>query len=562
VQKYQKRYFWLCLLAVCIVWNSLAWGQSTAAFDEKSKDNIIAGVLKKEITIMPQLNKLNFGFGAYKGIEYHYEKTVSKLFFQDEKLTANVSDVIIEKSDITLELSHPMLGTGTIKFFLDDKLLKQTSDTDIQKILLETLGDENHQYVFIDPQAKIYHLWSCNLSSNPSPLTRMKREDAEQQGYRASGFCFKKVLYLPQLSIETAIEREWAMRLRDYEPTDRSSEKQALLTEVGKKVLQNWPLKLIGYEYAFYLSQSLKINAFAIPTGKIIVTTALFESLAREEELEALLVYAIAHIEQRHSLKKYHDCIEDEAYADAMKKFATVAGVLAGPAGGGISGAINAALPAASCNPQSLIGYQYDYVQQADAVAALYFDMHGKDRGSLTSLIKKLQFAEMSEKLHPDLRLTQAQEVPYTDRIERIKDSRFIYFKKDRDFMLKRNNHPPVQMNLVYQWIFQEENELHVYVDDKALLQLNQNENNKNKAITLSVTDKAGRHRFTLNDHFLTEDVWGAHLIFEVSAQQKQNFLQDIEKVVLRINPSSGTNDRLNEQAAEAYTFVPGKIDF
>jgi hypothetical protein len=574
---YQKAFFWICLLFLCIAWNLTVSGTSNAAFDEKSKETIINGVLKKNLLIMPQLNKLNFGFGRQKGIEYLYRKTVSKLFFQDKKLEARVIDVIIESPDITLELSHPIFGTGTIKFFFSQELLEQTPVEGIQKILLETLGDENHQYVFSDPQSKLYYLWSCNHLSDPSLSARMRLEDAEAQGYRASGFCFTKMLYIPNFSVEVALEREWTQRLRNYEPIEKSSKKQALLNEVGKKVLQNWPIKQIGYNYAFHLSESRRIDAFAIPTGKIIITTALFDSLANPDELEALLVYAIAHVERRHSLKEYYACLEEEAYADTMKKLAAVAGSLAGPASGVISGALTATLPEASCNPQSLGGYQNEYVREADAMAAFYFDAHGKDKGAIVSLLKKLQFSDLAEKLHPDQDLTRAAEVSYNDRIKRVENIRFVYFKKGSNFILKREGKPPVQLDLIYQRSYKKENKLLVYVDEKNLLPLNQDAGDE--MITgLSVKDKNGKHRFELNDQSLTEDVWGAYLTFEASAPQRQKFLQDIEKVVLSVAPAKAPHDResiapedklikrssglLYDQTARDYTFVPGTIDW
>jgi hypothetical protein len=568
---YQKAFFWICLIALCIAWNSPLSGQTGAAFDAKSKKTIINGVLKKNLLIRPQLNKLNFGFGRQKGIEYLYQKTVSKIFFQDKKLEARVIDVIIESSDITLELSHPVLGTGTIKFFFSKELLEQTSVEGIQKILLETLGDENHQYVFSDPQSKLYHLWSCNHLPDLSLSARMRREDAEAQGYRASRFCFIKVPYIPNISVEKALEREWAMRLRIYETIEKSSKKQALLTEVGKKVIQNWPHKRIGYDYAFYLSDSNRIDAFAVPTGKIIITTALFDSLADPDELEALLVYAIAHIEQRHSLKEYYACLEDEKYANAMKKLAAAASSLAGPAGGVVSGALDAALPEASCNPQSLGGYQNEYVQEADSMAAFYFDARGKDKGAIVSLLKKLQFSDLSKKLHPDLSLTRPIEISYRDRIKRVQNTRFMYFNKGRNFILKRKGKPPVQLDLISQRSYKNENKLLVYVDEKNLLPLNQNANDE-MITSLSVKDKDGKHRFELNEQFLTEDVWGAHLTFDASDPQTQKFLQDIEKVVLSVAPTKAPPDREStdpddklikrsyDQARRNYTFVPGAI--
>jgi hypothetical protein len=572
---YQKIFFWICLLTLCIAWNSPISAKSGVTFDVKSEETIINGVLKKNLLIMPQINKLNFGFGRQNGIEYLYEKTVSKLFFQDKKLEARVIDVIIESPDITLELSHPILGRGTIKFFFSKELLEQTTVEGIQKILLETLGDENHQYVFIDPQSKLYHLWSCNHLSDPGLPAGMRREDAEAQGYRASGFCFIKTPYLPNFSVEKTLEREWAMRLRDYEPLQKSSEKQADLTEAGKRVLQNWPAKLIGYDYAFHLSDSHRIDAFALPAGKIIITTALFDSLANQDELEALLVYAITHIEKRHSLKEYYSCLEDEQYADAMKKLAAVASSLAGPVSGVISSALGATVPESTCNPKSLGGYQYEYVQEADAMTAFYFDAHGRNKGAIVSLLKKLQFSDLSKKLHPDLRLTGHPEVFYNDRIKRVENIRFVHFKKGRNFILKRAGKPPVQLDLIYQRSYKKENKLLVYVDEKNLLPLNQDA--RDEMITrLSVIDKDGKHRFELNDQFLTEDVWGAFLTFDAAAPKTQKLLQEIEKVILSVAPakvrpdekSSDPADKLikrssgilYDQAARNYTFIPGKI--
>ncbi len=560
---YQKSYVWICLIILSATWNSPAFGRDGADvfFDQKSKNQIISGVLNKELAIMPQLNKLNFGFGRYRGIEYYYEKTISKIFFQDKKLNAKIIDVSIEESEITLELSHPILGTGTVNFSFSANLLQQTTHQDIQKILLETLGDENHQYVVLDPANKLYHLWSCNHFADPSREVRMKREDADQQGYRPSGFCFKNAIYLPELSVEKAIEAEWTMRLRNYDPIEKESEKQTHLSAVGKKILKNWPFKLLGYNYAFYLSSSSDINAFAIPTGKIIITTALFDSLDKDDELEALLVYAIANIEQRHSLKNYYDCLEDQEYSDAIKKLATLAGALSGPAGGGISGALNLALPGESCNPQSLIGYQHDYAQQADSMVALYFDIHKKERQGAVSLIKKLQFSELTVKLHPDLRLYNPQKIPDNTRITRVENIKFKYFNEGNHFVLKRSGKPPVQLNLKYHQIFKKENNVHIYLDEKALLQLDQFKNGK-MVMWLSISDKTGVRRFAHQKDLLTEDVWGAHLTFSASTAKKKKFLQDTEKIVLTVGPTRGSNDRLNDQPLNDYTFVPGTIEW
>ena len=574
---YQKALFWVCLFVLGIAWNSPVSGKAGVSFDAESKKAIVNGVLGKNLLVMPQLNKLNFGFGRQKGTEYLYRKTVSKIFFQDKLLEARVSDVIIESPDITLELSHPILGTGLIKFFFNEELLEKTGVNGIRKILLETLGDENHQYVFIDPQSKLYHLWSCNHLSGSIRPAGMRREDAEAEGYRPSAFCFTKTLYLPDYSLEAALEKEWAIRLRYYAPIEKGSKKQVLLNEVGQRVLQNWPAKQMGYNYAFHLTDSQRIDAFAIPTGKIIITTALFDSLASQDELEALLVYAIAHLEQRHSLKEYYSCMEDEEYADTMKQLAAAAGALAGPASGVISGALTATLPEASCNPQSLGGYQNEYVQEADSMVAFYFDVNAKDKGAIVSLLKKLQFSDLSEKLHPDLGLIRQAEISYSDRIKRVQDTRFVYFTENTNFILKREGKPPIQLDLIYQRTYQKENKLVAYINEKNLLPLKEDAKGE-LIIRFSVTHEGGKHRYELNRQLVTEDVWGAYLTFENFTPQGQKFLKNIEKVVLSVVPAKPQQDResiapedrmikrssglLGDQTGRDYTFVPGKIDW
>ena len=559
-KKFALRKLALYLMMLWASWICSAIANAEVSFDQASSAQIIDRVLNKEIRIMPQLNKLNFGFGRHRGHEYFYEKTISRIFFQDQKLSATIVDVSIEPSEITLELSHSTLGTGTIRFEFNKKLLKQSSPQDIQKILLETLGDENHQYVVLDPNSKIYHLFSCNHFADPSLMARMKREEADQQGYRPSGFCFKKVVLLPDLAVEKAIEAEWAMRLRKYEPFEKESRKQIHLTAMGKKVLKNWPFKLLGYNYVFYLTSSSDINAFAIPTGKIIITTALFDSLDDDEELEALLAYAIAHVEQRHSLKKYYDCIQNEEYSDAMKKLTTLAGALAGPAGGGISGALNLALPWESCSPQSLIGYHSDYVHRADSIVALYFDIHKRNRKGAESLIKKLQFSQLTVNLHPDMRFNP-QANPDHLRLERIKSTRFRYLNDSGYFVLNRKAKSPVQLILKYHQIFENENNVYIYLDDKSILQLDQVKNGV-ATLSLLITDKSGANRFEHQKDLLTEDMWGAHLTFRTTYGENQPLLQDTEKIILTVGPARGPSERKDNLALRDYVFVPGKVEW
>ena len=125
--------------------------------------------------------------------------------------------------------------------------------------------------------------------------------------------------------------------------------------------------------------------------------------------------------------------------------------------------------------------------------------------------------------------------------------------------------------------MYQKENTLLAYIDEKNILPLNQ-KINRQLITKLLVKDKNGNHRFKLNDEFLTEGVWGAYLTFEASSPQKQNALQQIEKVVLSVVPArgsadsqssdsgdksiNGTSSLLKDEARAEYVFVPGTIEW
>jgi hypothetical protein len=244
-----------------------------------------------------------------------------------------------------------------------------------------------------------------------------------------------------------------------------------------------------------------------------------------------------------------------------MKMLTSVAGVLAGPAGGGISGALSLAISNESCTPHSLFGYRQDYVKQADSMAALYFDIHKQERRALISLINKLQFGELTEKLHPDVRLQHSVKHTDNDRIKRLENIKFKYFNRGNHFVSKPKRKPPMQLNLKYQQIFEKENKVHLYLDNRVFLQ-REKEKNRTTDIELSIKDKTGSHRFEHEMDLLTEDIWGAHLTFSASSRKEKNFLQDIEKIVLIVGPDGGPSTGRSEQPKKNYIFVPGTIQW
>lgn len=83
---------------------------------------------------------------------------------------------------------------------------------------------------------------------------------------------------------------------------DENAQDQALVDEVGNRIVQSSAASGTPYQYDFHLlDDDQTINAFALPGGQIFITRALYDKLTREGELAGVLGHEIAHVVARHS---------------------------------------------------------------------------------------------------------------------------------------------------------------------------------------------------------------------------------------------------------------------
>ena len=61
------------------------------------------------------------------------------------------------------------------------------------------------------------------------------------------------------------------------------------------------------YEFRFHIFDDTNVNAFALPGGNVVVLTGLLNSAQRPEEIAGVLAHEIAHVTERHSLRKIID---------------------------------------------------------------------------------------------------------------------------------------------------------------------------------------------------------------------------------------------------------------
>ena len=576
--------FGICLTILLFAIESEAGPNVRYSFNSASQEIITQGVVGQEILIAPQLNKLNFGSGWSKDNSFYYEKSLSKIFFQDHIINVKIADIDFDESNITLKLLHPAIGIGIITFVFNEDLISRESDKDIQQILLTTLGDANHQFVFVNPDSGRYHMYSCLYSERRDRLIRMSREDAEIRGYRPGGFCFNKVVYLPDLAIEKEIEIYWLARLREHALFTGDPRRQEIVNRLGRQILDHWPFELLGYNYSFHVIDSRRLTVVAVPAGKIFVTTALMDALENEDEIEALLVRAIAHIEGRHSLKQYYTKANAMKSKQFLQKLTSATGaftgILAGPGSGAIEALGNIPFQVSSNDQPLSSGFDDDFEAEADMVASLYFDLQGKDKRHLSAVIRKLQLAalyfdarqsedfnlvatmnnlelgEMASQLYLSI-WEKEKNGRFNERTKRAELTKFKYFKDDASFIFQDNHRFPVQLDLKFQSIFKNKSKLMVYLNDRSLLDNHDDSNNKSR-VTLLIRDKHGKHRFKLLDRYTTADLWGERITFEAAGKQSNRFLEDIQDLKIETVERGQPPNKMSDIEIKHYAFVKG----
>lgn len=101
---------------------------------------------------------------------------------------------------------------------------------------------------------------------------------------------------------EYYIGRAVTARVFTRYPPRNQGKVNAYLNQLGGYLAQfsKRPETFSGYH--FQLVDSNEINAFAAPSGFIVITTGLYKSLSNEEQLAAVLAHEIAHVTLRHGL--------------------------------------------------------------------------------------------------------------------------------------------------------------------------------------------------------------------------------------------------------------------
>lgn len=153
-------------------------------------------------------------------------------------------------------------------------------------------------------------------------------------------------------------------------------ELQALVDEIGFKLVDNSIAKNTPYEYEFHLlADNETINAFALPGGQIFITYALLTQLSTQDEIAGVLGHEIGHVLGRHSAER----IAETAFWQKVSQGASVGA----DAGGLIAG----------IGQNVLLGNSRDDELESDELGVLFMMNAGYNPEALVRVMEVLKAA-------------------------------------------------------------------------------------------------------------------------------------------------------------------------
>jgi predicted Zn-dependent protease len=159
----------------------------------------------------------------------------------------------------------------------------------------------------------------------------------------------------------------------------RVSAVQAYINSLGTKLIAN--IETRQFPIRFFVLKESEPNAFAIPGGRIFITTGLITLVGSEDELAGVISHEIAHVVRRH--------IAQRIEASKRLNIATLAGALVGIlVGGSGGGAIMAGSLAAGESEK--LRYGRDNESEADRLGLAYMKRAEYDGLGMISFLKKI----------------------------------------------------------------------------------------------------------------------------------------------------------------------------
>ena len=128
-------------------------------------------------------------------------------------------------------------------------------------------------------------------------------DDPTAAGYKRCMVCFQPPPRVDGWDYEEGLQQRALAGVRAEFRISEDRVAHSVLQELGEEVLAAWPAPLKGYGYEFLLVEHPSVNAFAVPGGRVFVTSGLINAIENETALKAILAHEVAHVESRHGYR-------------------------------------------------------------------------------------------------------------------------------------------------------------------------------------------------------------------------------------------------------------------
>jgi predicted Zn-dependent protease len=173
------------------------------------------------------------------------------------------------------------------------------------------------------------------------------------------------------------------------------------VNKVGNRIVASLSEPL--FDYRFYVIDTHRYNAFAIPAGYIFINSGLLMAMDNEEELAGILGHEIAHVNARHISKK----LERSKKIGWARLAGMAAGVLMGIAGAGGDASQAVAQGSAAAAQTAELSYSRENEMQADQLGLIYLNNAGYGGQGLLKILKKMRAKQwFDSKLIPTYLMT------------------------------------------------------------------------------------------------------------------------------------------------------------
>ncbi len=419
------------IVLTCVLINALAFCQDIDKEDYENRQFLLRKIINHSRIIYPD--------PPYDTSMVFAQFDDKRVFLYKKDRMVSITKFKINSNHTKFEIEYDNNVTGKQKISIispkETKISKEVILSLFDRIFEKNQTEKEYQYFALDTHKKKIHLRGCNhLSPNIIYIAESNLSNYEDYSYCTS--CFKAVKHIPNIDEEIALAQSAAAEYRKYNMVIVNDSLQDYCKNIGQKILNNWPLKLRGYEYNFIAVDNSYPNAVALPAGTIFVHSGLIELCDDERELEAVLAHEIAHVELRHG---YRTLIKSE-----NNKVLGIIGTLATGVVVGLAtedaDAVHTSLALAESitnisNTIALAGYSRGFELEADEIATLYMYKVYDDHSNvyLKKVLDKLKYAYNEAEINFNSGSMDSH--PTTiNRIITLRDLKFEYYDEPITF--------------------------------------------------------------------------------------------------------------------------------